>query len=210
MGKTVIFDFDGTLADTLELAVRTYNQFAPDFKSKPIQVSEIPALIKIGYWRAARAKHIRWTVIPKLIMTVSHAMKKHMHEVKPYPGIVGAITKLKTQGYTIGVLTSNQIDLVNEYFKMNKFPDFDFVASEKSLFGKDKALKKIIRARAVSREDIIYVGDEPRDISASRRAGVKFIGVSWGVAGRDGFSVEPDRLIDSADNLVAAIKELFA
>jgi phosphoglycolate phosphatase len=206
--KTVIFDFDGTLADTVELAVRIYNQLSSQFKTEPLKVSEIPTLIKMGYYKAAKSKKIRWLIIPKLIFTASREMRRHMDEVKPYAGIVEAIAKLKAEGYTVGVLTSNQEELVNEFFEANKFPVFDFVTSEKSIFGKHKALKKIIQARAVEREEVIYVGDEPRDLTASRKAGVKFLGVSWGVASRDSFGGDPDLVIDSPNQLLSAAKEL--
>jgi len=208
VSKTVIFDFDGTLADTIELVLNLYNQVAPQFKADTVTKAEIPVLLRLGYAKAAKKKHIRWSVIPRLVLYVSREMRKHMDEVKPYPGAVDCIKNLRAGGYAVGVLTSNQENLVRKFFAKNNFPDFDFVVSEKTLFGKDKALRKIIRRRGLDISQVVYVGDEPRDVVACRRIGVKVIGVSWGVAGPNGFGNDkPDHLVNTADQLEAVIME---
>lgn len=202
----MIFDFDGTLADTIELVFNLYNKVAPQFKSDTVTKAEIPTLLRLGYAKAAKQKHIRWSVIPRLVLYVSREMRKHMDEVKPYPGVVDCIKELQRHGCAVGVLTSNQEGLVRKFFADNQFPDFDFVVSEKTLFGKDKALRKIIRRRGLDAEQVFYVGDEPRDVVACRRIGVKVIGVSWGLAGPDGFgSDKPDHLVSTADQLKTVI-----
>lgn len=206
MGRTVIFDFDGTLADTVELVVNLYNKVAPQFKAETVKKSEIPGLIRLGYAKATKAKHIRWSVIPRLVLHVSREMRKHMHEVKPYPGVVDSIKKLQRNGYSVGVLTSNQEGLVRKFFKSSGFPAFDFVISEKTIFGKDKALRKIIRKHGLDRRQVVYVGDEPRDVVACRKVGIEVIGVSWGVAGKNGFGIDrPDHIVDTAKQLETAI-----
>ena len=136
-------------------------------------------------------------------------MRQHMTEVKPYEGIVEGLQELKASGYRLGVLTSNEEHLVREFLETHQYPLFDFVVSEKTLFGKDKALRKIMKKFTLERDNVVYVGDEPRDVAACRKAGIAVLGVSWGLAGVEGFGKHPpDILVHDCQELVAAIKNL--
>lgn len=206
---TVIFDFDGTLANTLELVFRLYNENAMLFGAQSVSINELDAYRKLGYKKAMKKAGIRWTVLPRLVLFISREMKKHMNEVTPYDGVVEQLQHLQKQGYSIGVLTSNDAGLVQEFFNNHNFPVFDFVVSEKTLFGKEKALRRIIKRHKLLRDQVIYVGDEPRDIVACRKAQIKVIGVSWGFGGKEGLvSTPPDALIDTPDQLKTAITSL--
>jgi phosphoglycolate phosphatase len=213
MKKVVIFDFDGTLADTIKLAVQLYNDHAAHFGAQPIAESELPELRLLisnnGYKAALKKKNIRIARLPAMVVTISREMKSHIHEVRPYEGIIVALEELKAKGYRLGVLTSNQEHLVREFLESNAYPLFDFIVSEKTLFGKDKALKKILKKFALEKNEVVYVGDETRDTSACKKAGIDVIGVGWGVAGIDGFvKAMPTKLIAAPSELVSTVDAL--
>jgi phosphoglycolate phosphatase-like HAD superfamily hydrolase len=206
---TVIFDFDGTLANSVDLMFDLYNSHVDEFGYLPIEREEFSALRRMGYAKAMRLKKVKARRLPKIALTLSREMHDRMDVVSPYEGIIEMLTKLKSKGLTIGVLTSNQASLVNEFFQKHSFPDFDFVVSEKTIFGKDKALKKIIKRFELDKSQVLYVGDEPRDVSASRKAKIKVIGVSWGLAGTEGFEkIKPDYLVDDPYQLEERILKL--
>jgi len=203
---TVIFDFDGTLANSLDLVARLYNENAHKYGALPIDMNDLPEYRKLGYKKAMKKAKIRWTVLPRLVLFVSREMKKHMGEVKPYDGVVDVLNEIQEQGISIGVLTSNDGALVHDYLEKNNFPVFDFIVSEKTMFGKEKALKRIMKRHGLQRERVVYVGDEPRDITACNKAGIKVIGVTWGVGGREGLaSTPPDWLVDTPNELMDTI-----
>ena len=205
---TVIFDFDGTLANTLDLVARIYNENAHHYGALPIDMKDISDYRKLGYKKAMKKLKIRWTVLPRLVLFVSREMKKHMEEVEPYAGVVDVLNDIQKQGISIGVLTSNDGALVHEYLEKNNFPIFDFIVSEKTMFGKEKALKKIMKRHDLHRNRVVYVGDEPRDITACNKAGIKVIGVTWGVGGREGLiATPPDWLVDTPIELKKTILE---
>ncbi len=205
---TVIFDFDGTLANTLDLVARIYNENAHNYGALPIDMKDLSEYRKLSYKKAMKKLKIRWTVLPRLVLFVSREMKKHMDEVKPYEGMVDVLNDIQKQGISIGVLTSNDGVLVHEYLEKNNFPIFDFIVSEKTMFGKEKALKKIMKRHGLQRDRVVYVGDEPRDITACNKAGIKVIGVTWGVGGREGLSATPpDWLVDTPEQLKQTILE---
>jgi phosphoglycolate phosphatase len=203
---TVIFDFDGTLANSVDLMFELYNNYAPQFGYLPVERSEFSAIRRMGYTKAMRLKKIKARRLPKIIMTLSREMHSHIDRVRPYEGIVKVLHELKQSGFSIGVLTSNQAPLVEEFFQVHGFPEFDFVVSEKTIFGKDKALRKILKRFELRRDQVLYIGDEPRDVTASRKAGVMAIGVSWGLAGTEGFmNATPDYIVHTPKELLNTI-----
>lgn len=213
MKQVVIFDFDGTLADSIGLAIRLYNQHAEHFGADQIAETEYEDLRKMareqGYKQVLKYKKVRLSRLPTIVLTVGKEMRAHMNEVKPYSGIIDALQELKAKGYRLGVLTSNQEHLVREFLETHQYPLFDFIVSEKTLFGKDKALKRIIKKFALDSRGVVYVGDEVRDVAACNKANIDVIAVTWGVAGVGGFAkVTPTRSIDSPTQLVETIAEL--
>jgi phosphoglycolate phosphatase len=213
MKQVVIFDFDGTLANSISLAIRLYNDRAAHFGALPVAESELPELRKavrdMGYAKAMRLKHVRLSRLPAMVLTISKAMRSHMSEVKPYEGIIEALEELKAKGYRLGVLSSNQEHLVREFLETHQYPLFDFIVSDKTLFRKDKALKRIMKKFALDTRGVVYIGDEPRDVVACNKADIDVIGVAWGLAGVDGFAkTRPTKLIMTADQLVPTIESL--
>lgn len=206
---TVIFDFDGTLANSLELIFKLYNEHAEQFGYLPLKAEEFPELRRMGYKKAMKAKRVKVRMIPKMVLTMSKEMRLRMDEVKPYSGIIEVIKSLQENGFSVGVLTSNQAPLVKEFLSSHDFPELDFVVSEKTLFGKDKALKKIIKRFGLNRDQILYVGDEPRDVTACHKIGIPVVGVAWGFAGVEGFESEPpDVLVRTPEELLNTIIKL--
>jgi phosphoglycolate phosphatase len=205
----IIFDFDGTLANSVGLMIDLYNEHAVEFNYQPVALSEFPTLRRMGYRKALKSKGIKYRVLPKMAKIIASQMHGRMNEVKPYDGIIRTLEELMSEGYSIGVLTSNQASLVKDFLKVHKFPEFDFVVSEKTIFGKDKALKRIIHRYDLSREQIVYVGDEPRDVQASLKAGVSVVAVTWGLGGKEGFdSVTPTAIVNSPKELKETIINL--
>jgi phosphoglycolate phosphatase len=206
---TVIFDFDGTLANSVGLMIALYNEHAAEFSYQPVSLDELPALRRMGYRKALKSKGIKLRVLPKMAKIIASQMRGRMSEVKPYDNIIKTLEELKSEDFSIGVLTSNQAVLVKDFLKVHNFPDFDFVVSEKTIFGKDKALKRIIERYGLSRDRVIYVGDEPRDVHASLKAGVSVIAVSWGLGGKEGFyKAIPTALVNTPKELKETIVKL--
>jgi len=199
---TVIFDFDGTLANTFDLVLRLYNEHAHEFGADLVAHGEMPHLRELGYKKAMKLKKVRWRVLPKMVLFLSREMKKHMDEVKPFAGIVTMLKELQAGGINIGILTSNDSALVQDFLNVHDFPVFDFVVSEKTFFGKEKALKRIIHRYNLEKDQVVYVGDEARDVVSSKKAGVKVYGVVWGFGGAEGFvKSPPDKIIKTVVEL---------
>lgn len=206
---TVIFDFDGTLANTVDLVVRLYNEHSDEFGYQEIEQSEFPMLRRMGYKKAMKLKGIRYGAVPKMLLKIGREMRQHMGEVEPYDGVVEVLEKLRSDGFSIGVLTSNNAALVKDFFNRHSFPKFDFIVSEKTYFGKEKALKRIMKRFELRKEQVLYIGDEPRDVTACHKAGIQVIAVTWGIGGEESFEKNiPSELVRSPQELLDTIEKL--
>ena len=91
--------------------------------------------------------------------------------------------KKLSKKHTIGILTTNSREIVDYVLKKGKV-GVDFIYTDGSLFRKHKNIKSILQERGLEKQDVIYVGDEVRDIIASRKAGIQVMAVSWGANSR--------------------------
>ena len=83
---------------------------------------------------------------------------------------------------------------------------FAFVVGYPRLFGKGKALKRILRAERLHRDEVLYIGDELRDIEAAKKAGVRVAAVTWGFHTAELLRTgAPDYVVDDAKELVSLV-----
>lgn len=74
------------------------------------------------------------------------------------------------------------------------------------MFGKPRALRRLIQRAQLNADAVYYIGDEVRDVTAASEAGVRSIAVSWGYAARDALVAhEPDHVVDRPGQLVSLL-----
>ncbi|MEM8954635.1 MAG: HAD-IA family hydrolase [Verrucomicrobiota bacterium] len=205
--RLIIFDFDGTLAATLEAGFSLVNELAPEYGFEPISQERALELRAMRTREAIMSLGIPARSIPKLLKEVRAALRNRMDEIRPVEGIVEALTALRGRGVRLGILTSNSKENVRiflDHWGMGGM--FDFVTAGSTLFGKVRLLRRAHEAEAVGLElgDVLYVGDETRDIHAAQRAGMRSVAVSWGLNTRGALeAVGPDVILDEPADLVA-------
>jgi phosphoglycolate phosphatase-like HAD superfamily hydrolase len=113
------------------------------------------------------------------------------------------------EGHYMYVLTSNDKAFVQRFLDAFDINCFEDIYSEMNIFGKAEALKKFMKLQGISAPDMLYVGDEVRDIDACRKNKVTIVSVSWGFNTEDKLKEHsPDEIVKSPDDLHAAIKKL--
>jgi len=176
---TLIFDFDGTIADTLELHRQIYNELALKYHHDQISESDIPNLQNLGMREFLKKVKIPLLHLPTLILEGQQLAKKYPISL-PIPGIIPVIQSL-SESYTLGIVTSNTKAYCQAFLARHQLEKyFSFVQAERDLFGKDHKLKKVIREHDLQIEKTVYIGDEVRDIDAARKVPLQNIGVGWG------------------------------
>lgn len=181
---TLIFDLDGTLVDVEPIFIEIFNQLAPKHGCSPILPDEIPALKKMGAkaFMQARVQLPLWKIW-WLIWRGKSEYAKRITSIELFPEMKAILQKLHTDGYRIGILSSNRKDTIEKLVR--KFGlEIDFVY-QSTLFGKARAIKKALRKEGLSATEVIYIGDEVRDVLACREAKVDVLAVSWGLNTRE-------------------------
>ena len=177
--RTIIFDFDGTLADTLPRIVAISNRLAPEYGYRPVLEEEIEWLRGKRSREVLRHLKIPLFKVPTLALRLKAELQKEIHLVRPFASIRSVVGQL-TLHYRLGIVTSNSVANVNQFLDANDMPYFEFVRSSAGLFRKGRVLHRVTHEHSLSKNETLYVGDEVRDIEAARACGIDTIAVAWG------------------------------
>ncbi|MEK6904701.1 MAG: HAD-IA family hydrolase [Nanoarchaeota archaeon] len=180
--KAIIFDFDGTIADSLKNIVEAVNRFSEKYGYKKVPLKEIRHLRNKRFEFFKDNFKVSLIKIPFIIADIRKYVKSKVGFIKPQRGIRSLLLKLK-KNYKLGIITSNSFGNVKIFLEKNKINFFDYICAERNFFGKGRRLKRFLRKHNLGSNNALYVGDEVRDITAAREAGVKIIAVCWGFQG---------------------------
>lgn len=207
--KVIIFDFDGTIADTVDALVSVANRLAADFGYIQITSEELSILRNLTSREIIKYSGISIFKIPFLVKKVKSELKNKIPELKPIAGMHEALVELKNQGHRLGIITSNSQDNVAEFLKINNLDNlFEFVYSGVTIFGKTTIINNVLRQKQIKTQEAIYVGDETRDIEASKKANIKVVAVTWGFNSPEALAKQkPNFLINHPSELIDVVNE---
>ncbi len=208
--KLIIFDFDGTLADTLGALLRITNRLAPEFGYPQISDEQLTNLKYLSSWEIIKISKVALWKLPFLLKRVEEEFPGEVQSVKLFPGVIELLTTLKSQGYRLGIVSSNAEANIRSLLKQNQIEHlFEFITGA-STFGKGKAIGKIIRRYNCPKSDAIYIGDEIRDIQAARSIKIRVVAVGWGFNAPTALiDRQPDLLITKPQALLNALAHLY-
>ena len=201
MNSFILFDFDGTIADTISAGLEIINSHAEKYGYKRLDgdinthfsALQLVKLAEIKFWK-----------LPYLIYQLKKKLSEKSDELKILSEAPELIKKLNDEGYELGILTSNSFKTVKAFLKKYELDSFfSFLRTDVSLFGKKKALKK---AKKVINKKIIYIGDELRDIEACRKNNIPIVSIPWGLNSYESLEEHNKGLVaknaDEAYNLI--------
>ncbi len=184
--KYVIFDFDGTIADTLPFSFQKFLEIAKLLKIDDLSDKEIIKEIRSkSYQELLKGSFKRaWLKLPYVVNMIKNMqveLEKEMENIKFFSGVKKLLFNLKKAEYKLAIISSNRIENINVFIKHNNINIFDFVHGKTDLFGKAGYLEKFFKDFKLDKSKVIYIGDEIRDVEACKKVGIKMIGVSWGL-----------------------------
>ena len=94
--------------------------------------------------------------------------------------MIKIITKLDKNGYDVYILSRNWQSTVQLVVDNNGLANKVHAMEKPGFFAKHKSVKKLLAQKNYQKDKTWMIGDEVRDLYAAKRAGVAFIGVSWG------------------------------
>ncbi len=178
--KYVFFDFDGTLADTEEVNFVIYQKLAEKYNLRNITIDELGHIKKMSARELINYVDVKKRYLPFMLKRGKNLLKLDMKNIKPCkPDIFDVVRELKEMGIKTGILTTNSKTNVQMFLEEHNADIFDFFASS-SMFGKETKMRKIIKKEKISPNEVLYVGDEIRDINAAKNTGIDIASVAWG------------------------------
>ena len=174
MKDSVIFDFDGTICQSLGLIVECLQKKT----SKKLNLQILRTMTSKEFVEYVGLSYFE---LPSMILDVRKAFKRDLLNQKIVPQIHESILNLKARGIKLHVLSSNSEENIKLWLKNNSLEDvFDSVNSAFTIFGKSREIKSLLKNRKINKRSCVYIGDETRDLEASKSLGLDSIAVSWG------------------------------
>ncbi|WP_294464496.1 HAD-IA family hydrolase [uncultured Anaerofustis sp.] len=201
--KCVIFDFDGTLANTENVIFRVYNEIAKKYGYKEITHDYIDELKHQPIHNIIKDLGVPYLKVFSLIKKGQKLMKEYHKSMDPYEEDIKETLKiLKSKLSYMGIISSNSKKNINTFLKNENIDTMDFIISS-PLFSKEIKINKLKKKLKLKDEDILYVGDEVRDIVSAKKANIDIASVTYGYNTKEYLSSEePTYFIDN-------LKELF-
>jgi len=177
MIKTIIFDFDGVLANSLDAATSIVNIIGSRYGLPPITRDDIR---NVGVSGLLKKHNISTFKLFFFAREAKTRMNKVIESVEITPGIKPVLEQLAST-YKLGILSSNSQINITPFLKKHALDEFfSFIHSDSSLFGKDKSLIRACKKEGLNIDEIVYIGDEARDIKAAKKVGATIIAALWG------------------------------
>jgi len=179
--KAVIFDFDGTLADSFEYVFEFLKAEAGN--DKTYTKTELQALHGMSMKRlAVRLGIPAWRLLP-VYFKGRRVMRAHMEHVQLFSGMTAVLNQLHEQGCWLFVVSSNSSGNIRRALKRHGVdPYFKAIRGSAGLTGKAAILRQLSLQYRLPARTTWYVGDETADIVSAARAGLRSLAVGWGFA----------------------------
>lgn len=176
----VVFDMDGTLADSFGFFIRTHNLLSAKYHFQPIQAHEVELLRQ----RSPRdiMAHLglpRWK-LPCVARDFVRLMRRHGQDVCLFAGAERVLRDLHAHGIQLAVVSSNSVENCRRILGEDMCRLMSCIDGGASLFGKRTRLLRVLKKLGIQPRQAIYVGDQLTDADAARAAGVAFGAVCWG------------------------------
>jgi pyrophosphatase PpaX len=192
-----LFDFDGTLADSLELILGSLRHATAEVlgasPSDEVLLAGIgrPLIDQMRALDGVRAKRLHDVYL-------EHNLAGHDRLLRPVPGIDPLLRSLRTSGRRLGVVTSKRRETALQGLRLLNLDGFETLVGYEDTGehkpGPAPVLAALERMRADA-GDALYVGDSAWDVRCGRAAGVGTAAVLWGIASRAQLAAEGPDLI---------------
>lgn len=178
--KLAIFDFDGTLADTVPWFAGVVNHVADRYGFKRVEERDHDMLRGYPPRRLLEVLGVPLWKVPLIAYHLRGLLARDIDQISLFDGIDRLLTKLSQAGVTLAVVSSNSQQNVRRVLGSDNMELIETFICGVSLFGKAAKLRGVLGKSGIPRGRAIYIGDEVRDVEAAREAGVASGAVSWG------------------------------
>jgi phosphoglycolate phosphatase/pyrophosphatase PpaX len=180
MYKAILFDFDGTIADTIPLAVEAFRRAVIHHRGETLSEPEIrqhfgPAEPGVMLALVPEAP------VESMETYFRHYEDLHQHLRSPFTGLAELLGELRTKGVKLGVVTgksSVSLEISLRYIGLEKAFDALEAGCDDGPC-KPEGILRMLKTWNIPTTEALYVGDSVHDVYAAREVGIPVASVSW-------------------------------
>lgn len=204
----IVFDFDGTLANTLPSIVATARQVLKEYGMSEVEMGDVSRLVGPPFPQA-------FNLLYGVSMDDAIAITERYRELYDlvgkdawplFDGVQSLLAKLRAAGKKLAIASSKKQSLVARALEDNDaYEAFDAVCGKLNDidYSKADAIAAALRALGATSADALMVGDRMYDAHAAHELGIPCVGATWGGAGSTEELVEAGcvAVVDTVDEL---------
>lgn len=200
--RLVVFDLDGTLADSFPFFVACQKRLAARHGFRPIVDHEVATLRGWTPRQLMRHTGLPAWKLPRVAKDFRRMMEADVGAVACFPGIHEALRRLHGTGVQLALVSSNSSVNCRRVLGPASWSLLSHAECGAALFGKARCLRRLLRRAGVTPGEAIHVGDQATDAQAARAVGMAFGAVSWGYASVESLcALAPERLLRDVTDL---------
>jgi len=204
--KLALFDFDGTLADTVPWFMARAGEIAERFRLEKLEDAQLEALRSDGSANLLRHLNVPAWKLPLIASHVRKLAEAEAEKMRLFPGVEALLQNLSTAGVRVAMVSSNAEASIVRILGPANVARIDYFECGASLFGKKRKFRRVLKRSGFSAAETLCIGDETRDAEAAREAGIDFGAATWGFARAGAFRPHRPRYVFDE---IGAIARLF-
>ena len=176
----IIFDLDGTLADTMEVCLKAFQETLQHFDGRTISLRELYSLF--GPSEEGILRHLLPNYGDEAYKYFLHSYERcHEACTRPFPGVEKLLDDLRSLGLRIAIATGKSAETAEISMRILRLSsrveklETGFVDRG----GKPELIRRVVEYWGFLPDQVAYVGDFPTDLYAAEEAGVLPIGAAW-------------------------------
>ncbi len=204
--RLVIFDFDGTLADSAAWFSRVINGVARRYRFREVSPEDLESIRGEGPHAMLRRFGVARWKLPFIARHMRALMTRDIDQIVLFPGVDRLLAKLAEAGVVVAIVSSNAEANIRRVLGPELSAGVAYFGCGASLFGKAAKIGRLVERCGVPPTAVLAIGDEIRDIDAAEAAGVASGAVTWGYAHLLALRARrPTWVFDTVDQIAEAV-----
>jgi phosphoglycolate phosphatase len=209
--RAVLFDFDGTLADSFAAITASVNHARASYGLPALPEQTVREYVGLGLSQLMRDLLPGVPTADAVTRYREHHTSVMLGGTKLLPGVLDTLTVLHQRGYRLALCSNKAVAFTRELVRhLDLAPLFDAVLGPEDAHGRAKPapdmLLEALRRLQVSPKEAVYVGDMAVDVYAGRAAGLPVWLVPGPAVGREcPADAGPDRILPAFSDLITML-----
>lgn len=204
--KLAIFDFDGTLGDTMNWFLDTSDAMADRFGYRKIDRDKLDSLRHLSARELMKIQKLSPLKLPFIAAHFHKLMSQDAGSIRMFDGAADMLRDLHRAGVTLAMVSSNSEENVRLVLGPEISALFSTFNCGASAFGKAKKFRKVLSKLRVEIHEAVCIGDEIRDIDAARQVGLATGIVCWGYTAPEALkNQKADHVFQTMRDIVAQL-----